>query len=125
MPSPTAIDAFVDLVSAGQFIEAYEQFYAPTATAQENQQPPRVGLEALIAHERSIMASFKAIRGRAEKVLVNQDQVAINWSFEFDLGAGVTMALDEMALQTWSGDKIVAERFYYDPIQMQPRAMVA
>ena len=125
MPSPSVLAAFVDLVHAGQFVEAYERFYAPSATVRENLEPPRVGLETLIAHERGVLARFKAGRGRAEAVLAAHDQVAINWVFEFDMGAGIVMTLEEMALQTWSGEKIVAERFYYDPAQMRPRGLEA
>jgi hypothetical protein len=28
--------------------------------------------------------------------------------------------MDELALQTWDGDRIATERFYYDPAQIRP-----
>jgi hypothetical protein len=34
---------------------------------------------------------------------------------------GQTRSLDELALQIWQGDRIVRERFYYDPGQIRPR----
>jgi hypothetical protein len=32
---------------------------------------------------------------------------------------GATRVMDELALQTWDGDRIAAERFYYDPAQIR------
>ena len=33
---------------------------------------------------------------------------------------GKKRLLDELALQKWSGDRIVEEQFYYDPAQLKP-----
>jgi len=32
---------------------------------------------------------------------------------------GKTCRLDEVALQKWSGERIVEEQFYYDPAQLK------
>jgi hypothetical protein len=48
----------------------------------------------------------------AQQVLVDGDLVVINWIFEFETENGQTMVMDEIALQRWSGDLIVAEQFY-------------
>ena len=47
MPDRQRVEAFVALVEAARFVEALEQFYHPQATMQDNQQPPRAGLERL------------------------------------------------------------------------------
>jgi ketosteroid isomerase-like protein len=39
--------------------------------------------------------------------------------FEFVRPDGRTLRMDELAYQLWRGDKIVQERFYYDPAQMR------
>jgi len=52
MPSREHVEAFVKMVEAGEFVEAMEAYYADDATMQENNEPPRIGLPALIAHER-------------------------------------------------------------------------
>ena len=46
------------------------------------------------------------------------DQVVIRWNFAFTAADGKTRKMDELAYQRWQGDKIVEERFYYDPKQM-------
>jgi hypothetical protein len=117
MPSRQTVDAFIALVEQGQFIEAIEGYYDPEATMQENQEPPRGPREALIAGERQIMAAFKIRTRPVERVAIDGDLVLINWVFEFETENGQQMVMDELALQRWCDDRIVAEQFYYDPAQ--------
>jgi len=121
MPSRELIERFIATVERGQFVEAMEQFYAPDATAQENNEPPRVGLPALLAHERKSLAMFPTTRGRClSPVVIDGDRVVIHWRFEFDHPSGAVLSLEELAWQTWRGDRLVSERFFYDPKQMLP-----
>ena len=41
MPSRERVQAFVDAVLAGDFVQSIRDFYAEDATAQENLKPPR------------------------------------------------------------------------------------
>lgn len=64
------------------------------------------------------MASFREIRTRpVEACLIDGDRVVIHWIFDFVGHDGAGFTLDELAFQRWQGDKIVEERFYYDPSQ--------
>ena len=122
MPSRERVAALVARVEEGRFVEALQEFYADDATMQENGNPPRVGLKKLIEHERGIMAAFKVIRALPEsRYLVDGDQVVINWVFEFTRPDGTGFRMDELALQRWRGDRVVEERFYYDPAQLAVR----
>ena len=83
---------------------------------QENQNPPRVGLEALLANEREALKRFvPPVVATCASFVADDDRVAINWIFEFGTDDGKQHRLDEIAWQEWSGEKIVRERFYYDP----------
>ena len=53
-------------------------------------------------------------------MLVDGDRVAIRWLFEFEFLDGRTLRLDEIAWQRWRGDRIVEEKFFYDPAQLAP-----
>jgi hypothetical protein len=53
-------------------------------------------------------------------VLVDGDRVSINWVFEMTTRDGKKRLFDELALQKWSGERIVEEQFYYDPAQLKP-----
>jgi hypothetical protein len=115
------VEKFIATVEAGLHDEAIAQFYADDATMQENLTEPRRGREALVAHESKIMARAKEIRSWCVRpALIDGDTVVINWIFEFDFANGTKMRLDEIAHQTWRGEKMARERFYYDPAQTRP-----
>ena len=45
------------------------------------------------------------------------DRVIVRWVFDIVEADGRKYVLDELAYQTWCGDRIASERFYYDPTQ--------
>jgi ketosteroid isomerase-like protein len=119
MPSRERVNAFVAAVRAGRYVEAIADFYADAATMRENQGPERTGRDALIAHEKAMLGSMRRIdTTRAEPVMVDGDRVAIGWTFEFTGQDGAVRRMSELALQTWRGDRIIEEQFFYDPSQM-------
>ncbi|MGZ5235102.1 MAG: nuclear transport factor 2 family protein [Caldimonas sp.] len=120
MPSRERVDAFVAAVLAGDFVQSIRDFYAEDATAQENLQPPRVGRDALIAHEEKTLRSMGKVEPRVTTLLVDGDRVVIGWRFDMTGRDGVTRRLDELSLQTWRGDRIATERFFYDPASIVP-----
>jgi SnoaL-like domain len=118
MPQRKTVEAFVAQVEKGDFVGAIERWYAPDATMRENGAAPRVGRPVLVENERRVMASFPSIRASLiGPVLIDGDSVAIPWRFEFARD-GAVRTLEEVALQTWRGDSIAEERFFYDPSQL-------
>jgi ketosteroid isomerase-like protein len=112
------VNAFVSAVREGRFVQAIEDWYAPAATMRENLGASRGGRDVLVEREKAVLAGHKSIVTReAEPVLVDGDKVVIRWLFEMTAADGKVRRLDELALQTWRGDKIVEEQFYYDPSQ--------
>ena len=119
MPKRETVEEFVALVEAGAFDTAMERFYAEDASVQENQDPPRQGLMALVEGERRTMARSRNIRAKCLRpILMEGDTVAIRWHFTFEFSDGRSIVLDEMTHQRWSGDKMREEKFFYDPKQM-------
>lgn len=120
MPDRETVQKFIDVVVSGRHDEAIELFYAEDASMQENLGEPRRGRDRLVARERATMDAFKEIRTTfVAPFFVDGDHVAINWIFEFVEANGKTRSINEVALQEWQGDKILRERFYYDPAQMK------
>lgn len=118
MPTRERVNAFVATVREGRFVDAIAEFYAPDATMQENLSPPKGGRDLLIAGEKMMLGSVRQIvTRRASPVIVDGERVVIGWEFEVTGLDGGVRRLDELALQTWRGDHIVEERFYYDPAQ--------
>jgi hypothetical protein len=123
MPSPEALNSFIAKVETNEHAEAIEQFYAANASMQENDKPPRVGRDALAARERKILARMRSVRSKCvHPVFVNGDFVVIRWVFEFESLEGVRTRMDELAYQRWEGDRVVEEKFFYDPGQVAPRS---
>jgi ketosteroid isomerase-like protein len=121
MPTRDRVRAFIALVEGANYVEALQQFYHPDATMQDNQLPPRLGLERLIADERATMARFQTMRtDKVTDLLIDGDKVVIRWRFTFTPANGPPMVMEEITLQRWAGDRIAEERFFYDPRQTRP-----
>ena len=116
MPSRQTLEAFVAMVESNQHDKAIAEFYAEDASMQENGGAPRSGRDALVAHERRVLAAAKEVRSQCLRpLLVDGDTVVIHWVFDFVFRDGRTLHIDELAHQTWRGEQVLRERFFYDP----------
>ena len=119
MPSRDIVEAFAQRLEAGEFVKAIEQYYTPDAATFENNAAPTIGRDKLVAKERGVLAASREVKAvRIGPSMIAGDHVATRWSFSFTNAEGVTRTLDEIAWQTWQGDQLVEERFYYDPKQL-------
>ena len=116
MPATDVLERFIAMVESNDHVGAIEQFYAPHASMQENEKPPRVGRQHLMAVERDVLSRMRTVQSKCVRpVFVNGDYVVIRWVFEFETLEGVRSRLEELAYPRWEGDRIVEERFFYDP----------
>lgn len=123
MPTPQTLDRFIARVESGAHVEAIEEYYAPHATMQENDQPPRVGRDVLVANEAAVMARTRSVSSTCVRpVFVNGAFVVIRWVFAFEFKDGSRLRMEELAWQRWEGERIVEEKFFYDPRQLKPVA---
>jgi hypothetical protein len=119
MPGREIIEAFAKRVESGNFLGAIEEFYAKDAATYENMAAPTVGRDNLLAKERGVLAASREVT--AERIgpsLIEGNMVATRWRFTFANNEGVKRTLDEIVWQTWRGDELVEERYYYDPKQL-------
>lgn len=114
MPPRQIVDQFIALVESGDHVGAIEKYYAEDATMQENSTPPRVGRAALIVHEATILEMMTRVESKAITSIVEGNHVAIHWVFDLWHRNGALRRLDEIALQSWEGDFIKRERFFYE-----------
>ena len=120
MPARERVQALVAMVEAGRFVEAIEQFYAEDATMQENNAPPRGPRAKLVEGEKKTLAAHKEVRTLPGTTFVVEGDVAvIRWRFVFTRQDGTGFRMEELAHQRWRGDRIVEERFFYDPGQIK------
>lgn len=119
MPSRDVVEAFAKRLEDGDFIEAIERFCTPDAATYENNAAPTVGRDKLVAKERGVLAASKEVKAvRVGPSLIDGDIVATRWIFSFTNAEGATRTLEEIAWQTWRGDELIEERFFYDPKQL-------
>jgi hypothetical protein len=119
MPSRQTVEAFIARVLSEDHVGAIEDWYHDDAWMQENQAPPRAGGRA------ALMAQEAATLGRSASVktelvggpVIDGDTVVIRWRFNFEWKDGGSMRMEEVAWQTWRGEKIATETFFYDPGQ--------
>jgi hypothetical protein len=122
MPSPETLERFVARVESNAHVEAIEEFYTEGASMQENFEPPRVGRDALVAHERRALSMAASVYSECVRpVFANGDHVVIRWIFEFTGHDGSKRRIEELAWQRWEGERIAQEQFFYDPKQFAPR----
>ena len=121
MPTCETLERFIATVERNDHIGALEAFYAPNAAMQENQAMPRVGRDGHVANERRVLAKARTVTSACVRpVLVHGDIVVIRWIFRFEwLDGGVTR-MEELASQRWDGERVVEEKFFYDPAQLTP-----
>jgi SnoaL-like protein len=123
MPTPEVLQRFVARVEQNAHAEAIEEFYTPDASMQENQMPPRIGRDLLVAHERKVLARAKSVKSTCVRpVFVHDEHVVIRWIFEFVWLDGSASRIEELAYQRWDGERIAQETFFYDPVQLKPKA---
>ena len=121
MPSAETVRRFIARVEQNAHAEAIEEFYTENASMQENQAAPRVGRDALVAHERKVLSRAKSVASQCVRpVFVNGDRVAIRWIFQFEWLDGTSTRMEELAYQRWEGERIAEEVFFYDPGQLRP-----
>jgi hypothetical protein len=124
MPTPATLEAFIATVESNDHVRAIEQYYAPDASMQENDSPPRRGRELLAANEAKVLARMRTVKSTCVRpVFTHGDLVVIRWIFEFEALDGKRTRIEELAYQRWDGERVVEEKFFYDPQQLQgPRA---
>jgi hypothetical protein len=116
MPSLATLEAFADTVESNDHVGAIQKFYAPDAKTQENDGEWRVGREALAAREAAVLASVAGLTTtRLGPLLLEGAHSAICWRFEFTGKDGQTRRMEEVAWQTWRGEQLIEERFFFDP----------
>ena len=117
MPTHERVKELIAAVEAGHNLDAYRDFYTEDTVGQDNLGAERVGLAANIARQAAALENVAESReSRAVSFVVDGDHSAIEWIFDFTDRQGKRHRLQEVAWQTWRGDRIVRERFYYDSV---------
>ncbi|AIR90748.1 nuclear transport factor 2 family protein [Pseudomonas cremoricolorata] len=116
MPDKDIIEQLIRYTVEGRSEAALLAFYAEDVVIQENNQPPRIGRAASLARNTEAAEWTSAVHEiSAPSVLIDGNLVVIEWHAEWTLKNGERVRIEELALQSWKGNQVVFERFFYDP----------
>jgi len=122
MPKLSTIESFIQAVEERPHDQVIQDYYAEDAAIQENQNAPRVGKELLLKYERAALQKAQRVESKCIRpFFVQENQVVIRWKFKFYWKNQTVSEIEEVAHQTWQGEKIHSEQFFYDPQQMMPK----
>ncbi|MEM9065806.1 MAG: nuclear transport factor 2 family protein [Planctomycetota bacterium] len=119
----TVTDAFRDLLSklqSGEILDAFGQHYAPNVEMTEGTGQTTSGFEANLEREKQFLASVKEWKSLTVQATAINDEgngngaTFIEYSFDFINTDEQPVHYEQVARQTWSGGKIISERFYYN-----------
>jgi ketosteroid isomerase-like protein len=83
------------------------------------------GLQSLRSKLAGWLAGLRSATWKARHVFVSGKTIAIEWEADVTFKDGRQMKLTEIAIHEVRGDKICAERYYYDPRALMPPAQAA
>jgi hypothetical protein len=103
--------------------QIYERFYDENVVVQENLQAPRVGRAISIDRQQRMNANVKEVHEfKIGAVLVDGDRSVIEMHLELTTIDGYRIRLEEVGMQTWKNERIIHERYFYDPSSIQGNA---
>lgn len=104
------------MIGQGQLLDAFEKYYAENVVMTEIGEEPRVGKDLNRVYEKKFLASVEAFHGMGiDAFTANEDEgitAVENW-MDLTFTGGARVMYRQVAVQKWSGDQIVEERFYH------------
>lgn len=91
------------------------KLYTEDAVSEEPAGGTVTGLQSLRSKLAGWLAGLRSATWKARHVFVSGKTIAIEWEADVTFKDGRQMKLIEIALHEVRGDKICAERYYYDP----------
>jgi len=101
------------------------KFYTEDIVSEEPAGGTVTGLQSLRSKLAGWLAGLRSATWKARHVFVSGKTIAIEWEADVTFKDGRQVKLVEIAVHEVRGDKIFAERFYYDPRGLMPPAQAA
>ena len=106
-----------DMTSQGKLMEAFEKYYHNDVVMVEATGESRNGKEANRKFQVDFMGMLKEIHGSGVRAITSNEKEATtmveSW-MDVTMNDGKRHMMEEVAVQKWTGDQIIHERFYYN-----------
>jgi hypothetical protein len=104
------------LITDQETLKAMELFYAYDVQMQENEDTPRKGKEACIAHEKMLLETFSLVSTLIDQSINEERNVVFSeWELLItNKETGKTARRVEVSVQHWHDGLVESEKFYYN-----------
>jgi ketosteroid isomerase-like protein len=104
------------MIYEGNIMEAFEKFYAENVVMIEATGDVREGKDKNREFEQQFFSTVKEVHGGGIYNITSNEETGVtmveSW-MDSTFNDGNRMKMEEVAIQTWEGDQIIRERFYY------------
>lgn len=108
------INELNQLVLSGKAMEAFEKFYHPHVSMQENEQTPTIGKEANRKRELEFFGNVTDFRGAEVKgVAFNDNLSTVIWRYDYTHREWGVRNYTQVSVQHWQDGLIIKEQFFY------------
>jgi hypothetical protein len=102
------------LVLTGKGMEAFEKFYHPEISMQENENAPTLGKEANRQREIDFFNNIKEFRGAEVKgIALNDNFSTVIWHYDYTHKEWGIRNYTQVSVQLWKDGLIIKEQFFY------------
>jgi ketosteroid isomerase-like protein len=101
-------------IMKGDFMKAYEKYYADNVVMQENSDSPSTGKDVNRKKQEEFMKSMEQFH--SAKMLseaMNGDITFSEWEFDLTMKGHGRTKMNEVAVRHWKNGQVARERFYY------------
>ncbi len=112
------VKLFNAYLDRGETVEAMEKNFADDITMHENEEPPRLGKNVCIEHERKMLTGVDNFEIQILNQAINEQSGIVFTELEirFTPKKNVPLKILEVSVQTWENGKITKDKFYYKAI---------
>ena len=107
-----------NMVNQGQILDAFEKYYHDDVVMIEATGHTRKGKAENREYEKKFVSSVKQVHGGGVHAITSDEKSGItmveSW-MDVSFADGNRVKMEQVAVQKWDGDKIIHERFYYNP----------
>lgn len=116
MPDRKRVEMLIQYLMQQKYLEAMDEFYHTNVKMQENSCPIRFGRTTSIERlKKADELTRETHEFNIKTVTIDGDHVAIEMHADWTFVNGKRVRIEQVAMQTWQDDKIIFERFFYDP----------
>lgn len=110
------VNNLAKMIGEGKLLEAFDAYYGEEISMQENEAAPRVGRDANRKAEEAFVHGLTKINSIVILgVAVGENYSVLEYHMDVEHKDYGKINKNQVAVQHWKDNKIVSEKFYYDP----------